>query len=211
MKVRDILPIRRLNPTKNPKEGNWSEHKKDLQEDFNYECGYCGSYDGYRHTWFEVDHFIPKDFFIPLGNISTVEYSNLVYSCKFCNNNKLSKWPSKSETIFNINDEGFIDPCDVEYDKHLYRTETGSIMWLTKLGEWMAKVAFKFDVRDYSIKLLWEVNNLRKLVLDFSKILSEIDENTDEYKDAKNKAYELSYKYLLLHHELMNYYNSLQK
>jgi len=209
MNVRELQPQRRPNPTKSPGKGKWSEHKPDLQQDFHFSCGYCGSYDGYRHTWFEVDHFIPKSLFEPLGNISTEDYSNLVYSCKFCNNNKSSKWPSNDVNIPNINDTGFVDPCDLKYDNHLYRTNDGSIMWKTDLGEWMCKVAFKFDERNYSIKLLWEINQLRKLILAFAVELSKIDEHSEEYQKIKNRAGDLSFKYVLVHNELMNYYNSL--
>ena len=59
MKVRATLPIRRTVTTNNPTGKNWSKHKPDLREDFNNCCGYCGSFDGFRHTYFEVDHFIP--------------------------------------------------------------------------------------------------------------------------------------------------------
>ena len=61
MKVRDKLPVRRSNPSKNPSGHNWSAHKSDLKQDFHEHCAYCGSYDGFRHTYFEVDHFIPKE------------------------------------------------------------------------------------------------------------------------------------------------------
>jgi uncharacterized protein (TIGR02646 family) len=209
VEVRSILPKRRLNPTKNPKEGKWTEHKKDLQEDFNFHCAYCGSYDGFRHTWYEVDHFIPKSFFIPLKNISTIDYSNLVYSCKFCNNKKLSKWPSQSESIHHINNQGFVDPCDPDYENHLYRTTKGSIMWKTDLGEWMVKRAFKFDERDYSIRILWQINETRKLIDKFVEQLSQIDEDSEEYINIKSKANELCFEYYYLDKELMNYYNSL--
>ena len=116
MKVRELLPVRRPIPTESPSEGNWTLHKPDLREDFHSHCGYCGSYDGYRHTWYEVDHFIPKSLLD--GKISNVEYKNLVYSCKFCNNKKLAKWPSKDIKIPVLNNQGFIDPCDANYDTH---------------------------------------------------------------------------------------------
>lgn len=209
MKVRESLPVRRKNPSKNPPK-KWSEHKPDLREDFHNHCAYCGSFDGFRHTYFEVDHFIPKSFLIETNSkISLTQYSNLVYACKFCNNNKSSTWPSNSETIFDLNDEGFIDPCDAVYDDHLYRTKDGGIMWKTKLGEWMAKIAFKFDERDYSIKLLWEVSQIRKLVLAFALVLSKMDEQSQEYKIIKMKAGDLSFKYVIIHNELMDYYNSI--
>lgn len=209
MNVRELLPIRRAIQTKTPKEGKWTEYKADLQEDFHFHCGYCGSYDGYRHTWFEVDHFIPKLLFKPLGKISTVEYTNLVYSCKFCNNNKSSKWPSKSVNITNINNEGFVDPCDKDYDIHLFRTNDGGIMWHTDLGNWMWKYAFKFDERDYSIKLLWELNQRRKLIDLFILELNKRNENSLEYKKIKIEAQKLSFEYYIYDKELMEYYNTI--
>ena len=211
MKVRELLPVRRPIPTESPKEGNWTEHKPDLQEDFHFHCGYCGSYDGYRHTWYEVDHFIPKSLFEPLGIISNVEYSNLTYSCKFCNNNKLSKWPSKDVNVPNLNNEGFIDACDKDYDNHLYRMADGGIMWSTDLGKWMWKTAFKFDERNYALRLLWEVNNIRKLVLAYAKEMANMDERSEEYKSINKIAGPLSIKYVVVHNDLMNHYNSLQK
>lgn len=209
MKVRENLPQRRPNPTKTPTGDRWSQHKPDLKEDFHSHCGYCGSYDGFRHTYFEVDHFIPKDVFKSLGNISVNEYSNLVYSCKFCNNYKSSKWPSQREDISHINDEGFIDPCNKEYDGHLYRTIDGGIMWRSNLGKWMAINAFRFDIRMSAIKLLWQVNQRRKLVLEYAKILANMDERDADYAKAKEIAHNLGFEYTLLHNELIDYYNSL--
>jgi hypothetical protein len=206
MKVRELLPVRRPVTTKSPKEDNWTQHKPDLREDFHSHCGYCGSYDGYRHTWYEVDHFIPKSLLD--GNISNVEYSNLVYSCKFCNNKKLAKWPTDDITIPNANNKGFVDPCDEKFDSHLYRMGDGSIMWNTQLGKWMWESAFKFDERNYAIRLLWEVNQLRQLVFDFAKELSKIDENSEQYQLINKKVGELSFKYVLVHNDLMNHYNS---
>lgn len=207
MKVRDKLPIRRLKPTKSPKEGNWTKHKPDLREDFHSHCGYCGSYDGYRHTWYEVDHFIPKS--LLEGKISDVEYSNLVYSCKFCNNKKLAKWPTEDISIPNANDKGFVDPCDKNYDTHLYRTDDGGIMWSTDLGKWMWEKAFKFDERNYALRLLWELNERRKLLDIFIIELNKREENSNEYNEIKSKAEKLSFEYYKYDKALIEHYNSI--
>lgn len=207
MTVRDILPIRRTVTTNQPIGKNWNEHKPDLQEDFNNCCGYCNSFDGFKHTYFEVDHFIPKSLFEKNGNISYCQYDNLTYSCKFCNNKKSSKWPSKDETISNINDEGFIDACSIEYEDHLYRTNSGSIMWKTPLGKWMATKAFKFDERERSIIVLWNLNELRKII---NALITELDHYQvgDETRDIiKIKLGDYTLKYFIYHQELMDYYN----
>lgn len=209
MRVRDKLPVRRDKPSKNPTGKNWSQHKQDLQEDFFNHCGYCGSYDGFRNTYFEVDHFIPKSLFEKTGTIGYCQYDNLVYSCKFCNNNKSSKWPSDDETISVINDKGFIDPCDNKYEDHLYRTNDGGILWKTKLGEWLVKEAFKFDERDVSIKLLWELNQSRKVIEALVSEMKKRETGSEEYNKIKREAEKLSLEYFLNHRELIDYYNNV--
>lgn len=207
MNVRDKLPKRRDEPTKNPSKGKWSQHKPDLRIDFNEHCGYCGSYDGFRHTWFEVDHFIPKSFFEPLGNMTTEHYTNLVYSCKFCNNIKSDKWPTNSEDIFNENEEGFVDPCDIDFDNHFYRTDDGAIMWSSDLGKWMFTKAFKFDERVNSIKILWNLNQIRKVLDALVELLKQEVEESNAYNNIKLKAQEYSFQYYLYHKELIDFYN----
>ena|SRR5687768_10709842 len=209
MNVRDKLPQRRQNPTKTPTGDKWSEHKSDLREDFNSHCGYCGSYDGFSHTWFEVDHFVPKSLFTKTGNIGLCQYDNLVYSCKFCNNVKLSKWPSNDETISFINNKGFVSPCSVDYDAHLYRTNNGSIRWKTDLGKWMVEIGFKFDERDYCVKLLWELNQLRKLIEVLVSEAKKYNFDSQEHKEIKRKAGDFALDYFLYHNELMTHYKTM--
>jgi len=206
---RSKTPNRRPNPTKKPAGDKWSEHKPDLKEDFNNCCGYCNSYDEYRHTYFEVDHFIPKDFFKKLGNIGLTQYDNLVYSCKFCNNAKRAKWPSQSEKYFNDGNEGFVDPCDVVYDKHFYRTTDGGIMWNTILGKWMFSEAFKFDERAQGIKLLWNLSSLENIIHALTLVLNSYVETSEDYKQIKIKIGDYCFEYFKYHQELIKYYNSL--
>ena len=137
IRFRSHTPKRRLNPTNSPKGDNWSEHKSDLKVDFRHRCGYCNSYDGFRHTYFEVDHFIPKNFLKTYRYFSLTDYRNLVYSCKFCNNAKRAKWPSKNRKTHNNGTIGFVDPCDRTYNSHFYRTAD---------GDHVADRAWKVDV-----------------------------------------------------------------
>lgn len=203
---REKAPKRRDIPTKNPSGDNWAIHKPDLREDFYSKCGYCDSFDGFRHTYFEVDHFIPKDFFKDLGNISVTEYRNLVYSCKFCNNSKRAQWPSQREDIFHVDNEGFEDPATELYEEHFYRTSDGGIMWKTELGKWMFREAFKFDERQDSIKILWNLNKLRLIIESLALVLHNHVEGTEQYQTLKNKIGEYSFQYFLYHKELINYY-----
>ena len=207
MTVREILPVRRTETTKQPTGKNWSEHKPDLREDFNKCCGYCDSYDGFRHTYFEVDHFVPKSLFEKNGNIGYCQYDNLTYSCKFCNNKKGSLWPTQDETISNQNNEGFVDACSVNYENHLYRTSKGSIMWKTPLGKWMATKAFKFDERERSIIVLWNLKQLRSTINALIAEQQNYSVGSSMYKLIQGKLGDYSLKYFIFHQELIDYYN----
>lgn len=85
---RKITPARRESV---PVYKTHNEYKPLLREDFHQRCGYCGDHEFFRDTYYEVDHFVPKK---SLVNISPTEYSNLVYSCRSCNNSKRAKWPT---------------------------------------------------------------------------------------------------------------------
>lgn len=104
MTVREKLPIRRTKTTNQPSNRDWSEHKPDLKEDFNSCCGYCDSYDGFRHTYFEVDHFVPKSLFEISGNIEKAKRNALLVERE-----KFLDWMYRGEK------NGWFD----EYDAHL--------------------------------------------------------------------------------------------
>lgn len=204
--LRQTLPRRRQITTV---VATWGDHKPDLKLDFNDRCAYCDSFDGYRHTWYEVDHFIPKDFFRRFANISDTQYDNLVYSCKFCNNGKHNKWPSQSETIFNDGAKGFVDPCDADYDTHFYRKPDGAIMWRTPLGKWMHQTAFKFDQRERGIVLLWNLQRLLKLIEQLGPIVDQLDAQGLQFTETHQKLLRYTRTYIKYDKELMAYYDSL--
>lgn len=210
MNLREKLPVRRKLPSKSENGKNHQKHKPDLEEDFNHCCGYCGSFDGFGYTltYFEIDHFVPKDFLIKSGSkIGLCTYSNLVYSCRFCNNNKSKHWPSQRDDIYFSGNEGFIDPCTAEYDDHLYRTDDGEILWKTPLGKWMATTAFKFDERMEEIKLLWMYNKTRIAIEKIIDELLDYLEGSDEYKEIESKLNPIFKKHYFLQRELASFYN----
>jgi hypothetical protein len=199
-------PQRRATPTKNPTGENWGEHKPDLKEDFSSCCGYCDSFDGFRHTYFEVDHFVPKSLLKVHGTMSLTEYKNLVYSCKFCNNIKRAKWPSKKVNVPNVNNEGFVDPCLDEYADHLCRLVDGGVMWQTDLGKWMFTEGFKFDERQEANKVLWLLNKLRITIKELIQIQKKFSINSEEYNSIDLNLNKYTREYFVYHQELIEYY-----
>jgi hypothetical protein len=144
---------------------HYSEHKVDLKIDFRNRCGYCNDHDSWRKTWYEIDHFVPKEF---LKELTEASYSNLVYSCRSCNNSKRAKWPTKSETESIIDDTGFLDPCHKDYNDQFERTNLGRIRYLTNLGEWMFK-ALKLDKPHHEV--VWNIEQADILIDEIESLL----------------------------------------
>jgi len=137
---------------------HYSGHRDDLKIDYQNRCGYCNDIDTWRIIWFEIDHLVPQKY---LANIKETDYFNLVYACRSCNNAKRAVWPSGDEKIHNLNDEGFIDPCDGEYNKQFSRMANGRIKANTKLGEWMYN-RMKFYKPQHEI--IWNIEQLDLLI-----------------------------------------------
>lgn len=159
MRVHGMLRIRRrgLQIT------NWRNHKQELEEDFFGICGYCGKHFKATLCDSQIEHFIPQKKYPDYKN----KYSNLVLSCKVCNNKKQSDWPSNDPTK-NITDDkkqGYIDPATDDFDNHLERCEDGNIIGKTDVGNYMAK-RMGFDYRPisecYKIKELYEAIGILK-------------------------------------------------
>ena len=143
------------------------EHREDLREDFQHRCGYCNDIDNWRFIWFEIDHFAPQKH---LNTISSTDYSNLVYSCRSCNNAKRAKWPSEDENIHNDGNVGFIDPCDDDYNKQFDRLDTGRIIYKTDLGEWMYN-AMKLYKPQHEI--IWNIEQLHNLITEIRVLVND--------------------------------------
>ena len=145
------------------------DHKADLKIDFISKCGYCNSSDTWKTTYFEVDHFIPEALLTIKHN---TDYSNLVYSCRSCNNAKRKKWPTNDENIPNRNDEGFIDPCEDDYLNQFSRSDIGEVLYNSKLGEWMY-YALKLHKPQHQI--IWQLEQIEPIIAEIKQINNLVD------------------------------------
>lgn len=127
---------------------NYRKYKDPIQGDFGKKCGYCDDLDFYMggKSGYHIDHFKPKKHYPDLET----EYSNLVYSCPFCNIAKSDKWRDK---------EGFIDPCLADYDEHLYRDDQGKICHSSPRGEYIYR-NLKLSLRRHQV--IWLVEKLER-------------------------------------------------
>ncbi len=147
---------------------NWKNHKTDLEQDFFGICGYCGKH--FKATFCEsqIDHFVPQLKYPKYKN----QYSNLVLSCKVCNNKKRDDWPSNdpAKSITDDGKKGYVDPATDEFDIHLERCENGCIVGKTDVGEYMAK-RLGFDYRPISeIHKIMEIYDSINILKEKSKI-----------------------------------------
>ncbi len=124
LNVQEVKPQR----TCQTKKTRYSAYKLELREDFNNRCGYCDDEDYHAggKSGYQIDHFKPKS--IPRFEVLEHDYSNLVYSCPYCNRAKWNKWKDSN---------GFIDPCSTEYKQHLCRDKHGKICHTTKQGKYI--------------------------------------------------------------------------
>jgi hypothetical protein len=203
IKFRNKTPKRRNDPKA---VSRYQDHKPDLKEDFHSYCGYCHSHDRYRDSYYEVDHFVPKEFFEKKGTISPTDYSNLVYSCRICNNSKSNHWPSKSESLFHVEDQGFIDPCDEEYSEQFYRCDRGRIYPGTKLGQWMY-ITLKFHVREREIELVWQLERLERALEELEKEQLRHDKVSAAWAQIQEQIINAGYIYSQFDRDLKDFRN----
>ena len=184
--LRDRIPLRTAVATRK----NYRHYKGNLRKDFNARCGYCDAMD----KWFggfkgaHIDHFAPKSKFEELTNC----YTNLVYSCPSCNNAKWDKWVGDDAGKPNDGREGFVDPCDTEYDSHLARRKSGEIVSTSELGEYMVE---NLNLQLARHKLIWQAQMLEKLSNRLEELRSNLPNNSRLDRELLDLAFEVFHLY----------------
>lgn len=192
---RNKIPVR----TCTKKYANYRQFKPYLREDFNKSCGYCNDHDYFSGgpNFYHIDHFVPQKVSVELSH----SYSNLVYTCFYCNNAKSNKWPSGSATDNILNDEGFIDPCSEEYDTHFKRDSHGEIIPLTPLGNYMHRNLHLHLERH---KIIWKLNQIqeelekikglsikKKLTSNQQKMIKELNNSYIDFTKRLHRTYDV--------------------
>ncbi|CAN2039369.1 hypothetical protein GMMP15_110027 [Candidatus Magnetomoraceae bacterium gMMP-15] len=105
------------------------------------------------------------------------DYTNLVFSCRYCNNSKRKKWPTNDRDKCNDGKIGFIDPCNKNYDSQFTRNSIGEIIPQSELGKWM-HTELKLYLSRHSI--LWQIEKIENILKKFREL--SLDKN-DDYKE----------------------------
>ena len=159
----------------------YRRYRKEIREDCQGRCVYCDIHENeLQYNAFSeqeimtLDHFRPQDTYGHLKNDPT----NLVYSCKTCNELKGCAWPAwgTSSTIFN--GRGFLDPFITDLHLYFNITDNGKFIPLMPPAEFIIK-QLKLNreiirrVREKRIKI-YEVYHLS--ILYIKQALTQIDE-----------------------------------
>jgi len=143
----------------------YTSFKPFIREDFNQRCGYCDDLDIYNggSRGYQIDHFKPHS--IAKFNHLKTTYSNLVYSCPYCNRAKSNKWQDS---------EGFIDPCDNAYDIHLQRCDRGKIHFKSSQGKYIHR---NLSLHLKRHELLWMIEKLQRQSNKLDELIELLGEN----------------------------------
>lgn len=165
---------------------DYTECKEILAEDFQQMCGYCGKNRKTLLKQFQIDHFAPKSKFPEKKNV----YENLVLACPQCNRLKSDKWIGEKSEVSNDGEKGFVDPATEEYNQHLFREDSGKIMYKTEVGKYMYDL-LKFNIR--RTDLMWKIIKLSELKDELKKSLknSPDDEGNRKFVEIQNQLDEL--------------------
>ncbi len=156
---------------------NYTSFKPYLRADFNNRCGYCDcdDYHAGGSRGFQIDHFKPVKLFEGLK----LTYSNLVYSCPYCNRAKWDKWKDP---------DGFLDPCTTEYDDHLHRNDDGQIMYNSDRGKYIFE-ELKLGLERHEI--LWLIRKLENQKEVLNKLLQDIGQEHEKEVDVLRRFVEI--------------------
>lgn len=180
-RVHGVIRIVRRN--KIEQRSKHTKYKSELREDFSGICGYCGKLDIAVKEDFQIDHFVPQK----VDPIRANDYYNLVYSCRICNRNKWHKWPTNDKDKPNDGEKGFVDPGSEEFDKHLYRENSGEIKYKSNIGKYMYD---ELKIGTRPIKLIWKLMRFQELK---TALKIKIEKDPDDFELHK-KYYDVNEK-----------------
>lgn len=100
--------------------GRSQELHNDFKSIYNSRCAYCGAdYSFFNRYNFDIDHYIPQDSKYKKQFLHGI--SNLVYSCRRCNEKKLAYWCAST------NNSILLHPDNDNYPKIFYRDSSFKI------------------------------------------------------------------------------------
>jgi hypothetical protein len=111
---------KKLRTEQPPKYKSYKSFKPYLRREFDHTCVYCDVWEsemGGKKS-FHIDHYRPKE--KPQFKHLIAEYTNLLYSCRDCNEFKDDYWPNPLEWLFGLI---YLDPCEYDVEEHIDKSD----------------------------------------------------------------------------------------
>lgn len=166
-----------------------------LKQDYFERCGYCNDHDAWSNgrRGMQIDHFVPKMKFAALFDVH--HYSNLVYSCFYCNNNKSDDWATTDpfQAIGPDGKRGYIHPRDPNYDLAFKRSMDGSIVPQNDVGQYMYKVLCLGLKRH---RLIFHLEKLLVIYNELKAEIADLNTSTADRKLLKEKLQEIAVEFV---------------
>jgi hypothetical protein len=109
--------------------GGYRRYRSEIREDCIHRCVYCDCPEDLigGDPMMELDHFRPQKHYPDLHDDPT----NLVYSCRSCNNKKRADWPAGADVaVTHMAGEGYLDVFTVERRNYLCIADSGELQAL---------------------------------------------------------------------------------
>jgi hypothetical protein len=107
----------------------YRRYRAEIRADCVRRCVYCDCPEDLLGggPMMELDHFRPQKHYPDLDNDPT----NLVYSCRSCNNKKRADWPAgKGAAATHVGGEGYLDMFAVQRNIYLHVVDSGELQAL---------------------------------------------------------------------------------
>jgi 5-methylcytosine-specific restriction endonuclease McrA len=190
-KFRDCIPANTCTKTY----ADYRSYKIPLRTDFFERCGYCNDHEAWSmgRRGMQIDHFVPKTKFSLVYDVH--HYSNLIYSCFYCNNNKSDDWVTTDPQLAICNDRkiGYIHPRNSEYDNAFKRGTDGRILPQNSVGEYMFKTLCLGLKRH---RLIYHLEKLFILYEELKKEINDLSTSTEDRRMLKERLKEIAVEFV---------------
>lgn len=153
----------------------YSHYKQEIRQDSLGRCVYCDTHEdeiGGQETM-ELDHFRPRKY--PQHHHLVNDPTNLVWSCRGCNNLKRDHWPALGTGSSIRGNEGFVDPFNDDRADFFRVESDGELIALKPPAQYMIMILVLNRVSR---------RRLREKRIIMQELIQEIDRQAQLLKDT---------------------------
>lgn len=181
----------------------YKQYKHEIREDCQGRCVYCDLHENELGglEFMSLDHFRPQTLYAKLKNNPT----NLVWSCRLCNENKGNIWPACGTPDTYVATGGFVDPFTEDMHEYFDVSADGKLIPLKNPAHFMIRILklnrdgacrkrmkrrTDFESRQRSLKVLRLAIRQADDALEHPELPSELRESLLAQKERLSKEYD---------------------